>query len=833
MTPLLTTDLTRPAATGARRPQTELLIALAARAVPPLWPLDGAIAVNPLAGLEDQPFEVALREGARLFSARAALPLPLWRRLVAAGVVDRQQVQQVAVERLGGFTAAFELLGPNVTLVDCVMARAFDLPVVPEPTDREDPVAALIAKWCGAFFDRGQAGAALSGREGGLWRAVTALLRHDVDFVGLGPDAVPLLDAASADPVVAVAESLDALGVAASDRRDVLTRLVARLPGWAGHIRWRLNHADPADRVEAPATMADLLALWLLMERASPPMAAATPAPRQLAVELALARHFTFNPADGGPALAQAAGIDEAELGLMFQIAAERGYRDRLLADLPLAEAQMNAVTARPDTQLVFCIDVRSEPIRRAIEAEGHHDTYGYAGFFGLPIAIHPPGEPRVRQLPVLVAPQHDLALAPVAGRAEDARRERRARTRAHAAADLFANLKTGSATTFTTAEAAGPLSAALMMLNTLLPKVAARIGARWRGAGTALAPSLHATEGGCGGLTLAEQVGYARALFSLTGLSRSTARLVVLTGHRGATVNNPYAAALDCGACAGHGGAPNARVLARILNDPEVQTLLADDGALPDDTWFIAGEHNTTTDAVTLFDLHLLPHSHHADLARLQAALGRAGETTRQARASFLRRPAGDCAIAASHWGEVRPEWGLTGNASFIVARRALTRDVDLGGRAFLHSYDWRTDGSGEALATILTAPMVVAQWINCQYLFSTIDNRRYGAGDKTVHNPIGRLGVVRGNDGDLCVGLPYQSLFHDDGTPAHIPQRLLTIVEAPLARVKAVVEGHASLRRLFGGGWVHLVVIDPETGKRRCWLSDTAFDDQKETKA
>ena len=44
------------------RGEAALVIAMAARTVPPLWPLENAIAVNPLSGFEDLCFDEALSE---------------------------------------------------------------------------------------------------------------------------------------------------------------------------------------------------------------------------------------------------------------------------------------------------------------------------------------------------------------------------------------------------------------------------------------------------------------------------------------------------------------------------------------------------------------------------------------------------------------------------------------------------------------------------------------------------------------------------------------------------------------------------------------------------
>jgi uncharacterized protein YbcC (UPF0753/DUF2309 family) len=833
MAPLTAVDpiLTRTEVAG--------LVALASRTVPPIWPLESAIAVNPLAGFEHLPFEEAVRLAAQRFGARKNLPLAQWRKLLAVGKVEERTLRDAAIQKLGGLNAAFELIGPDISRLDLLMARLLHLPTQDQGIAPEalSPDAAFIAKWCAAFFDQGQAASPMPNRELGLYRAALAAIAYDAEFRSLtGENGQQLLLSVPRDPLEAIAEGLVALGIHPGQEEQKLAYLVARLPGWAGHIRWRNENADPEIAAGSPASMADLLALWLLLERAG---AVAAPARSNGGSDAAalLAAHFELTDVspealgkEGHARLATVAMMDEDSLGALFQTAAEWTYRNALAPRLQSAATSL-APSETPDAQLVFCIDVRSEPFRRALEGQGRYETFGYAGFFGLPIALHRHGdERRTRLLPVLLSPQHDLSEAPVPGREKEAAAVAASQAQARQASALFDAGKQGTATAFATAEATGPVAGLVMAARTLAPRLVKRIGAIFSPSREeALAPALgrHEEHAWHPTFTQEEKVGFALALFKLTGLSAQTARLVALVGHGGSAVNNPYAAALDCGACGGHAGGSNARILTAMLNDPEVRAGLAAKGvAIPDATWFIAAEHNTTTDEVVVFDRSLIPASHRDDLQALMASLAKAGEANRQRRAELLGRTANDLLMGAIDWGEVRPEWGLASNAAFIVGPRSLTREIDLEGRAFLHSYDWEGDTDGNALTTILTAPMVVAQWINCQYLFSTIDNVRYGSGDKVTQNVVGGIGVLQGNGGDLKVGLPKQSLFTDDGAPFHVPQRLLTVVLAPFDRVERVVESNDILGRLFGNGWVTLVVIDPQSGKALRWRRDDELD-------
>ena len=162
-----------------------------------------------------------------------------------------------------------------------------------------------------------------------------------------------------------------------------------------------------------------------------------------------------------------------------------------------------------------------------------------------------------------------------------------------------------------------------------------------------------------------------------------------------------------------------------------------------------------------------------------------------------------------STDWSQVRPEWGLAGCAAFIVAPRERTAGADLDGRSFLHSYDWQQDEGFDVLELIMTAPMVVAAWINLQYYASAVDNVRFGSGNKVLHNVVGTLGVLEGNGGDLRVGLPWQSV-HDGQQYVHEPLRLNVMIEAPIDAMTEIIAEHDAVRQLVDNGWLHLFALN-----------------------
>jgi hypothetical protein len=376
----------------------------------------------------------------------------------------------------------------------------------------------------------------------------------------------------------------------------------------------------------------------------------------------------------------------------------------------------------------------------------------------------------------------------------------------------LYQSVKYTFTTPFMLVETLGIANGAWMGLRSFAPVFADSLKARLTKAirpNVPLAPVLDE-------ISFRERCSYAENALRTMGLTSHFSPLVVLCGHGSRTQNNAYATMLDCGACGGRNGAGNASILATILNDPNVRKALSLERiAIPEETRFIAAEHNTTTDAVTL-----LGDSGDSGLATLKADLERARQSNNQWRCMEMGIVAGsaDCIAETTQrsvdWAQVRPEWGLARNAAFIVAPRGLTRGVDLDGRCFLHSYDYAQDPKGASLEVILTAPMVVAQWINSQYLFSTLDNVAYGGGSKITKNITGKIGVMQGNASDLMTGLPLQSVFVDDERPYHEPQRLMTLVYAPRAMLDSIIAKHEILQTLFGNGWVTLACQEPEDG-------------------
>jgi uncharacterized protein YbcC (UPF0753/DUF2309 family) len=510
---------------------------------------------------------------------------------------------------------------------------------------------------------------------------------------------------------------------------------------------------------------------------------------------------------------------------LIVHDAYERSYQRRLIDGFAHAAAQPSgAMLARPSVQAAFCIDVRSEIYRRALErVDPEVATIGFAGFFGYPIEYIPIGNlTGGAQCPVLLTPVFTVCET-VLG-TSDAQNERilQLRRLRRRVAKAWKSFKISAVSSFIFVETAGLLFAGKILADSVGltrpvvdPNTDGLDPAVIRHLGPQLAPRIIGDRRT--GFTDEQSVSMAESVLRAMSLTDHFARLVLLVGHGATTVNNPHASALHCGACGGHTGEANARVAAMICNDPVVRAGLRDRGIdIPDDTWFLGALHDTTTDDVVLFETESAPQSHRDQIAAVRETLQRAGVRARRERAPRLGIGS-DAQVdrrirsRSRDWSQVRPEWGLNRNAAFIAAPRARTRGIDLDGRAFLHDYDWRLDGDYRILTLIMTAPLVVATWINLQYFGSTVNNRVFGAGNKVLHNVTGTIGVLEGYSGDLKVGLPWQSV-HDGTRFVHEPVRLTVCIEAPRSAISDVIAANETVRNLVENQWLHLFAISDD---------------------
>ena len=529
--------------------------------------------------------------------------------------------------------------------------------------------------------------------------------------------------------------------------------------------------------------------------------------------------------------------------GRVWIEAYEDSFRENILRDISAHRGTVPELEARPHAQLVFCIDVRSESFRRHIEAQGPYETFGFAGFFGISISHQPfDCDLRASLCPVLLTPNHAVTETPRPG--ERAAVEKySSRTRwSQLGRHLFHDMKHHPIGSMMVIDVFGFFFSLVLVGKTLFQKVFRAMTSTVQSLLTHRVPTQISistasnpqnpkvgevnTEGVPDGLSpgfsLSERATFIENGLRGMGLTKNFARLVCLCGHGSETDNNPYYGALDCGACGGAPGDANARVFATMANEPEVRRILKEKGLpVPDDTWFLPGKHNTTTDRVEFYDLEDFPDSHKEDLQALNKELEEAG--AKQALERCHRMPSAPSEIspeqAFAHvdtrscdWANPRPEWGLAGNAAFLIGRRQLTKGLDLGGRVFLHSYDPIADPEGAILEKIMTAPLIVGEWISMGYYFPAVDPWTYGSGSKVLHNVVGGVGMMLGTQSDLLMGLPLQTV-NDGKTHYHEPMRLLAVIEHTPSVITSIIQKHSILQQLFHNEWLNLVALDPHT--------------------
>ncbi|GHD47225.1 hypothetical protein SAMN05216429_109106 [Marinobacter persicus] len=765
--------------------------------IAPTWPLDRWIAVNPWWGHKDQPAAVAHRELLHLNGTGMLMPpafyLTAWRegRITTASLRAAASECGAASPDADNLVRQLEQCGPDrvpfVSATALLMART--------ETPYAQKVRHLVGRVCSQYFDQRQARWTTSHQQDGLYRY---WLKRAAPLLGRSLEADRVrhhLGRLSGDwqqDLVRIGEEL----VGHAPQHSGLStlsmlshHLMLQVLGWASWCRGEdfRNELDGQTTTFAPELAVSMLVCeWLAVET----------------LPATALEQLWLQPEQSGESR-QVREWDE--LLWTWHRAYERAWQDRFLHLLGERKAGVEpGQGSAPEVQAAFCIDVRSEVMRRRLEEVSPGvQTLGVAGFFGMPVCHGRQGpEPSENRLPGLLAPsvgyQESTGDDGLDRQVNDTRYHRQ-RVR-----DAVRRAKYSSLSTFTVVETTGLAWAWKLVRDSLKRNPGSREtheSGQWLTLDGQPLPMEHRVD-------LAE--GLLRAMSLTTGF----APLLLLVGHGAHADNNPNQAGLACGACGGKNGGMNARLAAELLNEPRVRQGLAGRGIhIPESTLVLAAEHCTITDRVQILDESQVSPEQNQVLRRLKAALAKAGEGCRSERAAALGLAGSDdeellrkLEERTRNWAEVRPEWGLANNAAMIIAPRHRTRGLALNGRTFLHDYRPGDDPSGEILGALMNAPMVVANWINLQYFASVTQPEVYGAGNKLLHSVVGgNIGVVEGNSMDLRIGLPWQSV-HDGERFRHEPMRLTVVIDAPADRIQRIIEDSPNVRALVENQWLWL---------------------------
>lgn len=494
----------------------------------------------------------------------------------------------------------------------------------------------------------------------------------------------------------------------------------------------------------------------------------------------------------------------------LWQDAFEWTYYDEVLKGIKANISRPNAV---PDIryQAIFCIDERECSIRRNLEYVAPEvETLGAPGFFGVEFYFKQIGAKFKDKLcPAPVTPnflikEYDVEF--------------------HDHKDAMDDRGTHSLNPIKTLYM-GLMALPELVLSLFRPKMRPTISNAFahitkKSKLTVLNTNPEDKEEGLQiGFSLIEITDRVEKFLRGIGLVHNFSPIVYLIAHGSSSANNPHHGAHDCGACSGRPGFTNSRVFAQMGNMPAVREALKLRGLeIPSETLFIGAMHDTAADTIGFYlenELESKIAEMHQEFCRkFEDALDLNAKERSRRFASIdtnqdikqIRKDILDRSVSIF---EPRPELGHGTNSLCIVGRRSITRHLMLDRRAFLNSYDYRTDPDGTHLANVMAPIGVVCGGINLEYYFSRVDNVKLGCGTKLPHNVVGLVGVTNSSDGDLRPGLPWQMI------EPHDPVRLLIIVEQLPEIVLKVIKSNEAMFEWYKNEWVHIAALHPETGE------------------
>lgn len=775
----------------------------ATKKIAPQWSLENFIAVNPYLGYDGLHFH----ETAKLFAERSnikmTLPLSYYLNQYENGTITKQDIEQALVEN-GQFITVDEFLIQSaqesetkeklknlVTLTDFFEGKT--------KLNLSDIMINSISNWSSSYFDK-----SLS-----IWKKKRETNSLFTDWkleaeIDLTPEILGLKNFRKVVKTIPNNEDealefiVNKLKLNLLDTEAYFHTLLLKTIGWSSFIAGQDWHDNLYH------SKSNLLSSFLIT---------------LLTYEYAIYEIFGnekelfewHKKTKKISELNKSSNNNKLNLELIFQDAFDHQNERKLVSKINKKQRKSKS-PKKSKAQAVFCIDVRSEIIRRNIE---HHDseieTIGFAGFFGFPIKYSSSSSLNENhQCPALIPSQFEVK--------DEV--EENLLAKAKSKKQLFITWKkfrSGAVSTFSYVSSFGLFYLFKLLRNSFKNQI--RNSEKSNNIKHNLSLDLS-------DISLEDKIALAKNSLTAMGIKDSLSPFVFIIGHSSKSTNNPHASGLECGACGGHSGEINAKTAAQILNEPLVRDGLKNNGIeIPNNTIFVAGLHNTINDEITLFYNKNESSKINTEIEQIQKTFSKASIATRTER---LTRFNGDISTHEKEllnrekdWSQTRPEWGLAGCNSFIVGAREHTMGINLNGESFLHNYNWKTDADFKILETIMTAPMVVTSWINLQYYASVTDNIHFGAGNKTLHNVAAGIGVIEGASGDLRIGLPLQSV-HDGNNFQHSPNRLNVVIQAPDVVINSILQKHSNIKNLFDNAWLSLFSMNDEGFITHKYLSD-----------
>jgi uncharacterized protein YbcC (UPF0753/DUF2309 family) len=789
----------------------------ASKKIAPVWPLENFVAVNPYLGHTNKKFENVAQDLAAAGGIQMTLPASFYLQKIKEGKIKTEDIASVLNKRNNKVDASqfIKNLKNNLDILEETKTVASIADIATQVTNKDWNrfMTARISTWAASYFDNGQAIWAAADQNQDVfasWKAEAEVDRTP-ELTGL-KGFRKIVKALPNNPLEATQVALDKLNIPKDGISLYLHRILLRVGGWAAfaaRLDWdnELYGGKDGKLIEFLA----VLTCWeacLLESLNNDELNNKWKEAKEILSIVDIQKELNQQ-------LTQKLILQEA-----FDVAAQRNIINKFKEQ----KSSDSKAKEQAKAQAVFCIDVRSEVYRRNLElVDDKIETLGFAGFFAFPIKYVPLGHvDGEANCPVL------LKTGPTIKEQMPDDKENQiainARILNRQIHQVWKSFKSGAVTCFSFVSPMGLSYLPKLFTDSFgltrpvpHPDKDGLSDAFTQKKSISLESDNH--QHGTTGIPIEQQIVMAKNALNAMSLADDFGKFVLIVGHGSTMVNNPHATGYDCGACGGHTGEANARVAAAVLNNRDVRAGLQKENIfIPINTVFLACLHDTTTDEVTIYNEQQIPAEKNAALEDLKKSLKLAGQAARTERSLKLSGNGAsniDKSMMArsKDWSQIRPEWGLAGCSTFVVAPRDRTKGINLEGQSFLHSYVWKRDQGFSVLELIMTAPMVVTSWINLQYYGSTVDNKNLGSGNKTLHNVTSGVGVLEGYSGDLRVGLPLQSI-HDGKNFQHEPLRLNVIIEAPMEAMNIILEKHQSVRDLCDNGWINLMAMD-ENGK------------------